>query len=165
MVHTKEKTHKFTEEKGGIVMANFLDKMLNMVGWSEAEAEEEEIIETPVRSTENKQTVKKVVPMNRGAVSTLNILYPESFEEARTVCNNIRENIAVIVNLENMKKDLGQRIVDFISGAVYALDGSITKISNGIFVVAPTSFSVEENSTGHDYRSELEDRVTGAWAH
>jgi cell division inhibitor SepF len=145
-------------------MANFLDKMLNMVGWSEAEAEEEEIVETPIRSLENKQPIKKVVSMNRGTTSTLNILYPESFEEARLVCNNIRENIAVIVNLENMKKDLGQRIVDFISGAVFALDGSITKISNGIFVVAPTSFTVEENNTNHDYKSELEDRVTGAWA-
>jgi len=146
-------------------MANFLDKMLNMVGWSEAEAEEEEFIETPITSELNKTNqVKKVVSMNRGAVSTLNILYPETFDQARSVCNNIRENVAVIVNLEKMKKDLGQRIVDFISGAVYALDGSITKISSGIFVVAPTSFSVEENNNRQDYRSELEDRVTGAWA-
>lgn len=144
-------------------MANFLDKMLNMVGWSEAEAEEEEIIESPIRSSESTQKIKKVVSMNRGVNSTLNILYPESFDEARNVCTNIRENVAVIVNLENMKKDLGQRIVDFISGAVFALDGSITKISNGIFVVAPTSFNVEENNINHDYKSELEDRATGAW--
>ncbi len=145
-------------------MANFLDKMLNMVGWSEAEAEEEEIIETPIKSSENKHTSNKVVSMNRGTVSSLNILYPESFDEARNVCNNIKENVAVIVNLENMKKDLGQRIVDFVSGAIFALDGSITKISNGIFVVAPNTFSVEENNTNQDYKSELEDRVSGSWA-
>ena len=144
-------------------MANFLDKMLNMVGWSEAEPEEEEFIETPIKSPEVKKTGNKVVSMSRGSISSLTILYPETFDEARSVCTNIRSNVAVIVNLENMKKDLGQRIVDFISGAVFALDGSITKISSGIFVVAPASFSVEENNVTQDYKSELEDRATGAW--
>lgn len=145
-------------------MANFLDKMLNMVGWSEPEEEvTEDLFESPVKSSEKKQTTGKVVSMGRSAVSTMNILYPESFDEARDICECIRANQAVIVNLENIKRDLAQRIVDFISGSVYSLDGGIKKISAGIFVVTPNSFVVEENKTGADVKQEIEDRSVLPW--
>lgn len=145
-------------------MANFLDKMLNMVGWSEPEEEAtEDIFESPVKSSEKKQTAGKVVSMGRNAVSTMNILCPESFDEARDICECIRANQAVIVNLENIKRDLAQRIVDFISGSVYSLDGGIKKISAGIFVVTPNSFVVEENKTGTDVKQEIEDRSVLPW--
>ncbi len=145
-------------------MANMLDRLLNAVGWDPDVDDHEEAFEKITKSSEKKQTSGKVVAMPVSGGSTLNVLYPESFDEARNICQFLRLNQAVIVNLENMNRDNAQRIVDFISGSVYSLDGGIKKISAGIFVVTPSSFIVEENSNGEDVKKELEDRATSPWA-
>jgi cell division inhibitor SepF len=146
-------------------MANFLDKIVTSLGWTEAEAvhDDDHEIENPIRSSETKGNTSKVVRMGIGTGSTVNILYPESFEEARDVCNLVKQNISVIINLENMNKDLGQRIVDFISGSVLALDGSINKVSNGVFFIAPSSCEIMSQDMNTDYRAELEDRLNRPW--
>ena len=144
-------------------MANMLDRLLNAVGWDpEVEVDDEGFSE--ITKSSEKKPSRKVVPMPVHGGSTLNVLYPESFDEARNICQFLRLNQAVIVNLENMSRDSAQRIVDFISGPVYSLDGGIKKISAGIFVVTPSSFVVEENSSGDDVKKELEDRVNSPWA-
>ena len=145
-------------------MANMLDRLLNAVGWDAEVEETEEDFEPVTKKPEKKKTNGKVVAMPVSGGSTLNVLYPESFDEARTICQFLRLNQAVIVNLENMNRDSAQRIVDFISGAVYSLDGGIKKISAGIFVVTPSTFIVEENSNSDDLKKELEDRATSPWA-
>jgi len=145
-------------------MANMLDRLLNAVGWDPEVDDQEEAFENITKSSEKKQTSGKVVAMPVSGGSTLNVLYPESFDEARNICQFLRLNQAVIVNLENMNRDNAQRIVDFISGSVYSLDGGIKKISAGIFVVTPSSFIVEENSNGDDVQKELEDRAMSPWA-
>jgi cell division inhibitor SepF len=145
-------------------MANMLDRLLNAVGWDAEVEETEEDFEPVTKKPEKKKPNGKVVAMPVSGGSTLNVLYPESFDEARTICQFLRLNQAVIVNLENMNRDSAQRIVDFISGAVYSLDGGIKKISAGIFVVTPSTFIVEENSNSDDVKKELEDRATSPWA-
>ena len=145
-------------------MANMLDRLLNAVGWDPEVEDTEDIFEKPTKSSEKKQTNGKVVAMPVSGGSTLNVLYPESFDEARSICQFLRLNQAVIVNLENMNRDNAQRIVDFISGAVYSLDGGIKKISAGIFVVTPSTFIVEENTNGEDVAKELEDKAMSPWA-
>jgi len=145
-------------------MANMLDRLLNAVGWDPEVGDHEEAFEEITKSSDKKQTNGKVVAMPVSGGSTLNVLYPESFDEARNICQFLRLNQAVIVNLENMNRDNAQRIVDFISGSVYSLDGGIKKISAGIFVVTPSSFIVEENSNGDDVQKEIEDRAMSPWA-
>lgn len=145
-------------------MANMLDRLLNAVGWDPDVDDTEEAFEKITKSSDKKTTSGKVVAMPVSGGSTLNVLYPESFDEARNICQFLRLNQAVIVNLENMNRDNAQRIVDFISGSVYSLDGGIKKISAGIFVVTPSTFVVEENSNGEDVKKELEDRAMSPWA-
>ena len=145
-------------------MANMLDRLLNAVGWDPEVDDVDEGFEKITKSSEKKQTSGKVVPMPVSGASTLNVLYPESFDEARNICQFLRLNQAVIVNLENMNRDNAQRIVDFISGSVYSLDGGIKKISAGIFVVTPSTFIVEENHIGDNTKKELDDRAMSPWA-
>ncbi len=146
-------------------MANMLDRLLNAVGWDpEVEEADDSFKEITTKSSDKKQTSRKVVPMPVHGGSTLNVLYPDSFDEARNICQFLRLNQAVIVNLENMNRDNAQRIVDFISGAVYSLDGGIKKISAGIFVVTPSTFVVEEKSSGDDAKKEFEERASSPWA-
>lgn len=86
---------------------------------------------------------KKVVPMER-STGTLNVMYPESFEETKRVCDSLKSGRAVIVNLEQVEKELAQRIVDFLSGTVYTLNGAIRKLSDKILVVAPSGYHIDD---------------------
>jgi len=52
------------------------------------------------------------------------------------------------VNMEELDGATAQRVLDFLLGAVYALDGTISKISRGIFLVAPQNCDVQDNSDG-----------------
>lgn len=63
---------------------------------------------------------------------------PDRLEDAQLVCNHLKERHVVIVNVEGLEGREAQRIVDFVSGAVYALDGEIFDITNRIFAVAPS---------------------------
>ena len=63
---------------------------------------------------------------------------PDRLEDAQLVCNHLKDRHVVIVNVEGIDGREAQRIVDFISGAVYALDGEIFDITNRIFAVAPS---------------------------
>ena len=145
-------------------MANVLDRFLGAVGWHPEEDEQGGVFDEITKSSEKKKTSGKVVAMPMSGGSTLNVLYPESFDEARNICQFLRMNQAIIINMENMNRDIAQRIVDFISGAVYSLDGGIKKISAGIFVITPSTFVVEENNRGDDVKKELEDRGMSPWA-
>jgi FtsZ-interacting cell division protein YlmF len=62
---------------------------------------------------------------------------PDRMEDAQLVCDHLKERHVVIVNVEGLEGREAQRIVDFIGGSVYALDGEIFDITNRIFAVAP----------------------------
>ena len=68
---------------------------------------------------------------------------------------HLKEKKSVIVNLEYVNKDIARRIIDFISGAVYALDGNIQKISNSIFLVAPYNYEITNEVVKEDIKNKL----------
>lgn len=72
----------------------------------------------------------------------LRIIRPKSIEDARTVSDILLRDSTVILNLEGLDVGLAQRIIDFASGACYAVDGHVMKISHYIFVVTPSDVDV-----------------------
>jgi len=78
------------------------------------------------------------------------ISYPESVDEAGSICEYVKANKTVVVNLENVKHEMAQRIIDFLGGVSYALEGDIQYISNKIFLVAPKNVDI----SGH-FKEEL----------
>ncbi len=70
------------------------------------------------------------------------ISQPNSYEQASEICEHLKGKKSIIVNLEYVNKDVARRIIDFMSGAVYALDGNIQKISNSIFLIAPYNYEI-----------------------
>ena len=66
------------------------------------------------------------------------------FDEAKKIADLMRERIPVIVNLRNTEPALVRRLVDFSSGLVYALDGSIRKVSEGVLLVSPPRVKILE---------------------
>ena len=102
----------------------------------------------------------KVVPLNaQGQQVKMVISQPTTFEQSEEICALLKEKKSVIVNLEYVNKDVARRIVDFISGGVYALDGHIQKISNSIFLIAPMNYEI----TNEMAREEIKSKLSVSW--
>ena len=87
------------------------------------------------------------------------ITQPTSFEQSEEICNYLKEKKSIIINLEYVNKDVARRIIDFLSGAVHALNGHIQKISNSIFLVAPINYDIESDLA----REELKNKLSVSW--
>ena len=102
----------------------------------------------------------KVVPLNaQGQQVKMVISQPTTFEQSEEICSLLKEKKSVIVNLEYVNKDVARRIVDFISGGVYALNGHIQKISNSIFLIAPVNYEI----TNEMAREEIKNKLSVSW--
>ena len=81
----------------------------------------------------------------RGAMikSKITTIRPKSFnEDAQTIANCLREKVPVIINFENTDTADAQRIVDCISGTIYALNGTLKQVSQKVFISAPNNVTV-----------------------
>lgn len=101
----------------------------------------------------------KIVSMPAPQQVRMVITQPTSFEQSEEICNYLKEKKSIIVNLEYVNKDDARRIVDFISGAVHALDGHIQKVSNAIFLVAPVNYEIASELA----REEIKNKLSVSW--
>ena len=67
---------------------------------------------------------------------------PTSFNDASQAADDLRDKKAVIVNMENVDKNVARRVVDFLSGCAYALDGKVKKIAQSTYLFCPNSMDV-----------------------
>jgi len=145
-----------------------MNKVWNLFGMDQAEVEEIEDddvydydYEEEEPEVEEKRSFirrNKVVPMTQQSIKMV-ISQPTSFEQSEEICGFLKEKKSVIVNLEYVNKDVARRIVDFISGGVYSLDAHIQKISNSIFLVAPTNYEI----TNEMAREEIKNKLSVSW--
>ena len=70
------------------------------------------------------------------------VIEPRSFDDAQQVANNLREKKPVVINFEKTEADDAKRIIDFISGTTYALNGEIKKVGHNVFLCAPSNVNV-----------------------
>ena len=123
--------------------------------------EEEENAEVEDKKLFNINKNKKVVSMPQTQTNAIKMVIsqPTTFEQSDEICSFLKERKSVIVNLEYVNKDVARRIVDFISGGVYALDGYIQKVSNSIFLVAPSNYEI----TNEMAREEIKNKLSVSW--
>lgn len=89
----------------------------------------------------------KVTPMRQPARrSSVNmevcVIKPTSVEDSREITETLLSGRTVILNLEGLDLEIAQRIIDFTSGATFAISGNLQKISNYIFLVTPTNVDI-----------------------
>ncbi len=130
--------------------SKILDKFLYYMGIGENEEHEEEQKSEIVNKANaleafdsNKLKKTNVVDI-RTATAPMKVVLvePTEFEQVQSICDDLKSKKPSVINFENMDKDTARRMVDFISGAVYALNGTIQKISNGIVIVAPANVDI-----------------------
>ncbi|WP_346663959.1 cell division protein SepF [uncultured Merdimonas sp.] len=112
------------------------------------EEEEEESYELASKSSRtSSHSGNKVTPMRQPArrnnVSMeVCVIKPTSVDDAREITETLLSGRTVILNLEGLDLEIAQRIIDFTSGATYAISGNLQKISNYIFLVTPTNVDI-----------------------
>jgi cell division inhibitor SepF len=75
-------------------------------------------------------------------LSMITTLHPRTYNEARTVGENFREGIPVIMNLSEMDDADAKRLVDFAAGLVFASRGTIERVTNKVFLLSPPNVTV-----------------------
>jgi len=71
------------------------------------------------------------------------IVEPETFDDSQSIADYIRDRKPVVINFESTPDDIAKRVVDFVSGATYALDGNIQKVGKEIFLCVPSNVTVD----------------------
>ena len=101
-----------------------------------------EVSEQPRRVSSRPE--RQPVPMRSASSSGLELIIrqPSRFEDSQEICDLLKQDRAIIVNLENVEPELGQKMMDFISGAIYALDAKIHQISGAIFCISPAKVDI-----------------------
>ena len=148
-----------------------MNKVWNLFGMDSAENEEyedeniydyenedeDEVEDRKLFGRKNNKIVN--MPQSQSQAIKMVISQPTTFEQSDEICGFLKEKKSVIVNLEYVNKDVARRIVDFISGGVYALDGYIQKVSNSIFLVAPSNYEI----TNEMAREEMKSKLSVSW--
>ena len=135
-----------------------MNKIWGAFGMDANEEEEEETEDNKkIFGRKNNKVVN--MPQAQGQAIKMVISQPTTFDQAEDICDLLKEKQSVIVNLEYVNKDVARRIVDFISGGVYALDGYIQKVSNSIFLVAPSNYEI----TNEMAREEMKSKLSVSW--
>ena len=118
------------------------DDEMNEAPYSEAEQQGEE-----VPQAQKNERRANVVSINSGVGATSKIvLYePRVYSDAKEVAQNLRNNKAVIINFARMDDEQARRIVDFITGTVYALNGETQRVGDKIFLATPPKFETDGN--------------------
>ena len=107
------------------------------------EEEEEEPARPRVASRNTR--VNKVIPIRKDLEVTM--FRPTSVEESRLVVDSLKEGKAVVLNLDDVRTAIAQRIVDFICGAAYDMEGNLQSISDSIFIVTPPNIGLSGEFT------------------
>ena len=144
-------------------MAKFIKKIMDYIGFDSEEEYDDEFVETDSYVPEKEEIdyrpkKGKVVNINTTTQLKVVVVTPDSYDEARDIADHLKQKKPVVINLENVERDVARRIVDFLSGSVFALDGSIQKISSGIFLIAPYNVGIMG-----DFKDELRSKGVFQW--
>ena len=89
-----------------------------------------------------------IVNLPGSAANKMSVYRPVSYEDTQNIIDNLKNRKPVIVNMEQIEVETAQRILDFMSGACYAVDGRVYKVSSRIFIVAPANIDIIGSSDG-----------------
>ena len=131
----------------------FMDKVKYFLGFGDDydeeyyDDEDEVVEEEPQKETSifsRKKEKENVVPIQRKTGSmVITVQEPLGYDEAPLIIDDLRLGKAVVVNFEQLEASVKRQIFDFINGGIYAIDGSIQKVTRDIFVLAPKNIAID----------------------
>jgi cell division inhibitor SepF len=134
---------------------------MNFIGLQEEEEiiEHEKVVnskeETGTNDFEQRKGKGNIVSIHSQKNVRVVLNEPRTYEETQDIADHLRSRRPVVVNLHRVRLDQALRIVDFLSGTVYALNGSISKIGPNIFLCTPDSVEIQGSIT--ELRDDIEE--------
>ncbi len=120
----------------------FNDKLKKLMGQDDTTVNEE------VKEEEYYKVSREEYEDENGvAGSKMMLLEPRAYSESQQIADHLKDRNAVVVNLKRVTPDQGKRIVDFLSGTLYAIGGDLQKLGGGIFLCTPNNVNVEGKIT------------------
>ena len=98
----------------------------------------------------------QVVNMNTAKQQVV-LFHPASFNDTSKAADDLRSKKAVIVNMENVDKAMARRVVDFLSGCAYALDGKVKKVAQSTYLFCP--YNMDVTGDLENLQSEVESYI------
>jgi len=136
-----------------MLYAGVLSKMANFFALRDADDEFDDEL-TDHNGKPNVVSFQDVKSSRRIGVA---IFQPRRFEEVTELADNLRARLLVMVNLIGSDRVLSQRVVDFLSGVVYSLDGKMQRVTEGIYLFAPNNVQIAakeaETAVGSAYQA------------
>lgn len=126
-----------------------MGKMKQFLNWLGVEQEDvrEEYVDMPDNTAEeNHRGVSNVVSIHTNKTMKVVVCEPESFDEVQMLADHLKNRKQVILNFENTPKELSQRIIDFISGTTYALEGNSQQLGSDIFIFTPSNVEIARDA-------------------
>ncbi len=111
---------------------------------------------SPAPAVNNSGFSGQVLNMNSGKQEVV-LFHAKTFDDAAKAANELRKKKAIILNMENVDKALTRRVVDFLSGSVYALDGSVKKVAQSTYLFCPHNMGVVGDL--ENVQAELESHI------
>jgi len=118
--------------------------------WSRTAARSGQSSATPSEASRSDRRVVKLA--ERGAEGTtvrVAVAEPQGFGDVQEVAEQLKRRIGVVVNVEALDREVARRVVDFLSGTVYALDGEMQKISAGVVMFVPRDMRIDRMTENH----------------
>ena len=91
------------------------------------------------------------------------LLEPRAYSEAQQIADHLKKRNTVVVNLKRVTGDQAKRIMDFLSGTIYAIKGNIQKIGSGIFLCTPNNINVQGKITDENAADKEDSEENFEW--
>lgn len=116
-----------------------IDRILDFMGFGEVPDEEDDEGFVP---PPKHRTGRGVVALHQSPRAKLVVTEPRSFDDIPGILDHLKRHRPVIITVSEIDRNLARRVLDFAGGAAYALDGSMQKVSDGIFLFTPSNFEI-----------------------
>ncbi len=104
-------------------------------------------------NSEDSYYTAEAVTMPAGSGKMI-LLEPRAFSESQQIADHLKKRNTVVVNMKRVTSEQAKRIIDFLSGTVYAIGGDLQKIGVGIFLCTPKNINVEGSITDDDAKRQ-----------
>lgn len=133
----------------------------------EEEEEEEEVVTAPSKTAETAQAQQQPVKAAAqaspakvkidGAALELKVVKPEKYEDVPQIADHLLNRRTVVLNLEASNKEVSRRIIDFLSGVAYALDGRLSNVAVNTYLITPAHVTVSGEDLSAGKKEEKEE--------
>ncbi|NLL01768.1 MAG: cell division protein SepF [Mollicutes bacterium] len=94
--------------------------------------------------------------------SKMILVEPRAYSESQTIADHLKKRNSVVVNLKRVTSDQAKRIIDFLTGTLYAIGGDLQKLGNGIYLCTPKNVTVQGKMTEAEEtkaKAKIEDEI------